>query len=149
MGSCGFQIPLMTSLPWLVLGWGQDPALRVFLDGLSGLSLLALWAVRSLHDTFQEPSGMGLGAEPAVDSCEEMAVRKWLLRLRSRTCCFCWEPHLHFSIFLKYVRAVQECILAITLLKADSEIDRVCCSCFISSQESPAPKTESFLWEVP
>lgn len=73
MGSCGFQIPMMTSLPWLVLGWGQDPALRVFLDGLSGLSLLALWAVRSLRDTFQEPSGMGLGAEPAVDSCEEMA----------------------------------------------------------------------------
>lgn len=126
MGSCGFQTPMMTSVPWLVLGWEQDPALRVFLDGLSGLSLLALWAIRSLPDTFQEPSGMGLGAEPAVDSCEEMAVRKWLLRLWSRTCCFCWEPHLHFSIFLKYVRAVQECVLAITLLKADSEIDRVC-----------------------
>lgn len=137
----------ITALAGAGVGAGPSPS------GVPG------WALRSVPagavgrqitcDTFQEPSGLGLGAEPAVDSCEEMAVRKWLLRLRSRTCCFCWEPHLHFSIFLKYVRAVQECILAITLLKADSEIDRVCCSCFISSQESPAPKTESFLWEVP
>lgn len=93
----------------------------MFLDGLSGLSLLALWAIRSLPDTHQEPSGTGLGAEPAVDSCEEMAppsaVQDLLLLLGTS---------LHFSIFVKYVRAVQESVLAITLLKADSEIDRVC-----------------------
>lgn len=42
---------------------GQDPVLWVFLGCTSDLSLLLLWAIRSLPG-IQEPSGVGLEAPP-------------------------------------------------------------------------------------
>lgn len=66
---------------------GQDPVLWVFLGCTSDLSLLLLWAIRSLPG-IQEPSGVGLEAPPSV-------VQDLLLLLRTS------PPPQHI---LKYVR---------------------------------------------
>lgn len=82
MGWGGFQLPApppcndVSALAGM-LGRGlrqrqeQDPALWALLAGISGLCQLPLWAIdRSLTST---ESPLGLGAEPAADTCEEAA----------------------------------------------------------------------------
>lgn len=81
---------------------GQDPVLWVFLGCTSDLSLLLLWAIRSLPG-IQEPSGVGLEAPPSV-------VQDLLLLLRTS------PPPQHI---FKVCERAQEGVLA------DSEIDRV------------------------
>lgn len=68
MGRCGFQAPTVTSLPPLAcMGRGlpqrqeQDPALRVLLDGSSGLFQLPLWAIDHFLTSTESPPAWGWG----------------------------------------------------------------------------------------